>query len=380
MESSYYSQLSWFRQERVATASVMVVGCGALGNEVLKNLVLFGIRRLVLVDFDSVEFSNLTRSVFYRPGDVGRPKVEVMAERLRAINPDVEVLPVCGDIAYDVGLGMVRRVDVIIGCVDSRWARYIINRLAMRAGKPWVDGGIDGLEGTARVFMPDKNCYACNLGTEGRQELKHRLSCANTIRRNEEARRVATTPVVASVIGAVEVQEAMKLLHRDEVESGELTSLCGRMFYYDGQHLTTKTVAFEAYDDECAEHELWADITSSNLTTELTVGEALRELRLMLRTNDVSIVLLNNCFVDYIEDRDTNLQTRVMCARHLVADRIAHDERLRGLPDSRFYQHEYHRLDAAFPYPGLTLAQIGIPDSDVLLVVTDCENRYIEIK
>ena len=153
------SQLSWFKLDRLKQANVMVVGCGALGNEVLKNLVLFGVGHLVIVDFDVVESTNLTRSVLFRREDAetGRPKVLVAADRLREINPSVHILPLQGDICHDIGLGLLRQMDVVVGCVDNRWARYCLNRLCMRAGVPWVDGGIDGLEGTARVFMPGKN-------------------------------------------------------------------------------------------------------------------------------------------------------------------------------------------------------------------------------
>ena len=164
----------------------MVVGCGALGNEVLKNLVLLGVEHIVIVDFDVVEMGNLSRSVLFSKADAEarRLKVDVAAERLKNLNPAVEVKTICGDIAYDVGLGLVRRMDVVIGCVDSRWARYCINRLCMRAGIPWVDGGIGELEGTARVFVPGQNCYACNLGPEGLKDLARRMPCAGVIRRH----------------------------------------------------------------------------------------------------------------------------------------------------------------------------------------------------
>ena len=166
-----------FRQEEVSDARIMVVGCGALGNEVLKNLVLLGARHLVVVDFDRVENDNLSRSVLFTKDDAeaGRYKVEAVAERLRQMAPETEVTPICGDIAYDVGLGLIRRMNVLIGCVDNRWARYCINRHAMRAGIPWVDGGIDTLEGTARVFKPGENCYACSLGPEGLRDMARRM-------------------------------------------------------------------------------------------------------------------------------------------------------------------------------------------------------------
>ena len=178
----------------------MVVGCGALGNEVMKNLVLMGVGHLVLVDFDCVEPSNLSRSILYRSSDIGQRKVDVAKRALLQLNPDLRVDTIFGDVAYEVGLGLFRRMDVVVGCVDSRWARYCIQRLCLRAGKSWVDGGILDLEGTMRVFRPGENCYACSLGEQGLEELRRRMPCSGVIRRQEEAHHAPTTPLVASVI------------------------------------------------------------------------------------------------------------------------------------------------------------------------------------
>lgn len=373
-----YPKLSWFKQDKVAAAHVMVVGCGALGNEVLKNLALFGVGHLVLVDFDRIEPSNLSRSVLFTQQDAaeGRLKAETAAERIRQINPAIEVSTICGDIAYDVGLGLIRQMDVLIGCVDNRWARYCINRLAMRAGKPWVDGGIDGLEGTARVFMPGKNCYACNLGPEGLKEMGYRMSCANIIRRNEAAQRVPTTPVIASIIGAVEAQEAMKLIHQEELEQGELTSLCGKMFCYEGQHLTTRTVSFQAYDEDCPLHEQWAPIEPLAITNRSTVGEALSELSRVCCSSEVSWSLSSDCFVDWLMLRDSEERIDTQLPGHLVATWVERDNRFSGLPLSAFYQHEYREIGADFPYQQLTLQQLGIPDADVLWIHTGQGDRF----
>ena len=133
-----FSLLSWFKQERLERANVMVVGCGALGNEVLKNLALFGVGHLVVVDFDTIEPSNLTRSILFSQADAEarRPKATVTAKRIREINPSIQVLPLECDICHDIGLGLLRQMDVVVGCVDNRWARYCLNRLCMRVGVP----------------------------------------------------------------------------------------------------------------------------------------------------------------------------------------------------------------------------------------------------
>lgn len=370
-----------FEQQRVSAARIMVVGCGALGNEVLKNLVLLGVKHLVVVDFDIVEMGNLSRSILFVPSDAEkkRLKVDVVAERLKTINPAVEVKTIFGDVAYDVGLGLIRQQDVVIGCVDNRWARYCINRLCMRAGIPWVDGGIEELDGTARVFMPGENCYACSLGPEGLKDLARRMPCSGIIRRHEVVGSVPTTSIVASVIGAVQVQEAIKLLHKEAMENGELTSLCGKMFCYDGQHLTTRLVDFKAYDDDCAVHDMWIPIQQSTIKHEMNVSAAIAMLHEELFAQSVSICLENDCFVDYVEERSNDQRTFVMCAGRAVESVIERDEHLKGVLLSGLYQHEYHMIDSTFPYPQMTLDQLGIPECDILHVVSDDKDYYLEI-
>lgn len=370
-----------FLQNQVKTAHVMVVGCGALGNEVLKNLVLMGVEHLVVVDFDIVEMGNLTRSVLFRKEDAEaqRLKVDVVAERLAEINSAIEVKTICGDVAYDVGLGLVRRMDVVIGCVDSRWARYCINRLCMRANKPWVDGGISDLEGTARVFVPGINCYACNLGPEGRKDLARRLPCSGIIHRHEMVGSAPTTSIVASIIGAVQVQEALKLIHQDTLKAGELTSLCGKMFYYEGEHLTMKMADYQAFDDECAEHTCWEPVQLCDLTLSATVEEALAILSYTLNANDVAICLSGDSYVDYVSERSNDRRTEVMLPARKVEAFVEQHPHLSGILMSELYQHEYRCVDKRFPYQSLSLGELGIPVWDILHVLADGRDYYFEM-
>ena len=366
-----------FRQDRISAAHVMVIGCGALGNEVLKNLVLMGVTHITAVDFDIVEIGNLTRSILFSKQDAEkrRFKVDVVAERLRQINPNIEIKTICGDIAYDVGLGLIKKMDVIIGCVDSRWARYCINRLSMRAGIPWVDGGIDGLEGTARVFIPGKNCYACNLGPEGLKELRRRMPCHGIIRRQEAAGSAPTTSIVASIIGAIQVQEALKLVDEDFVG----TSLCGRMFYFEGEYMTVRTADYQAYDEDCPEHELWAPTRKTEVDINMPVEEALARWREELGATEVTLGLTNDCFVDYVARRDNDERTVVMLPGRKVEEYLERDSTLRGLQTNVFYQHEYRNIDTDFPYPDQTLTQLGIPKEDILHVIANGLDYYLEL-
>ena len=149
-----FTLLSWFKKEKVRNSRVLVAGAGALGNEVVKNLALFGVGHIFVVDFDQIEISNLTRSVLFREEDAycHAYKADIVAKRAMEINPQIKVTPIVGNLFSEVGLGIYRSVDVVIGCLDSRIARYLLNRLSLRAGKTWIDGSIENLTGTVRVF------------------------------------------------------------------------------------------------------------------------------------------------------------------------------------------------------------------------------------
>ena len=376
-----YPKLSWFKQKKVSSAHVMVVGCGALGNEVIKNLALFGVGNLVLVDFDEVEYSNLTRSILFTQEDAlkHRYKVDAAAESVKKINPNINVTTIVGNIATSVGLGLIRKMNVVVGCLDNRWARYTLNRLCMRAGVPWVDGGINALEGVAKVFIPGKNCYACTLEPSALEDLKRSTSCAVAIKRNIESGRVPTTPVVASIIGAVQAQEAMKLIHKEALDSGELASLCGKMFCYDGASMTVRLVSHEAWDHDCPVHENWSPVVESPLTNLNTVEEVLAYIKDKFSTDSAEIVLRNQAFVDFIEDRATGEKYEVMLPETQIPAFIENDEVLRTKPMGQFYQHTIRNINADFKHQGLTLKQLGIPEQDVLHVKTNIEEYYIEL-
>jgi molybdopterin/thiamine biosynthesis adenylyltransferase/predicted RNA-binding Zn-ribbon protein involved in translation (DUF1610 family) len=216
-----FGYISWWQQEVVRSATVLVVGAGALGNEVLKNLALMGIGNLLIADFDTIEDSNLSRSVLFREGDRGRRKVDAAAERVKELNPDVGVLAWHGDVNYDMGTGVFRHVDAIVGCLDNREARLSINRASWAVNRPWVDGAIQELMGIVRVFWPGRGaCYECTLSDADYQAINLRYSCPILARENILQGKVPTTPTSASIVAAFQSQEALKLIHGMEVTPG----------------------------------------------------------------------------------------------------------------------------------------------------------------
>jgi adenylyltransferase/sulfurtransferase len=217
-----FGYISWWKQDVVRNATVLVVGAGALGNEVIKNLSLMGIGNILIADFDTIEDSNLSRSVLFRESDNGRRKVDAAAKAVKDLNPDVRVKAWHGDINFEMGLGVYRHVDAIIGCLDNREARLSINRNSWAINRPWVDGAIQELMGIVRVFWPGEGaCYECTLTDHDYQMIGLRYSCPLLARDNLLMGKVATTPTSASIVAAFQTQEALKLIHEMEVQPGK---------------------------------------------------------------------------------------------------------------------------------------------------------------
>jgi molybdopterin/thiamine biosynthesis adenylyltransferase len=246
--------ISWWDQSRLRDARVLVVGAGALGNELVKNLALVGVGTIVVADLDHIENSNLARCVFFRDGDEGRLKAEVIAERTPDLNPEVKVVPLVGDIRLRAGLGLFREVDVVLGGLDNREARLFVNQACWKTTTPWVDGAIEGLMGHVRVFdPPDSACYECTLSEKDYEMLASRRTCALLSRDEMLAGKVPTTATTSSVIAGIQVQEAVKLLHRDELGD---PSLAGAGYHFVGLTHDSYIVRYPRRE-ECLSHDTY---------------------------------------------------------------------------------------------------------------------------
>jgi adenylyltransferase/sulfurtransferase len=244
---SRFRLIPWWDQTKLQTARVLVIGAGALGNEILKNLALLGFERIVVVDLDKIEESNLSRTILFRGGDVGSFKADVAARSVRALAPNAKVKALVANVMQDCGLGLFAWSDVIIAGLDNREARLWINRCAWKMNKPWIDGAIEGINGVARVFVAGSApCYECTLGEMDWKLLEQRMSCNLLLREANTEGKVATTPTISSVIAGIEVQEAVKLLHG-------MPTLASSGFVFEGLNHTSYKVEYTANPD-CMSH------------------------------------------------------------------------------------------------------------------------------
>ncbi len=260
---SRFRLIGWWDQERLRSANVVVIGAGALGNEILKNLALLGVRHMLVVDLDRIEYSNLSRSVLYRPNDVGSSKAQTAAFATRSLADDAVVHALDANVLTEAGLGLFGWADVIIAGLDNREARLWINRCAWKMDRPWIDGAIEGINGVARVFLPGHApCYECTLGETDWAILERRMSCNLLTREEMLGGKTPTTPTTSSVIAGIEVQEAVKLLHG-------LPILAGRGFVFEGLHHSSYVVEYTQNPD-CLSHETFSNLIEFAGTSEGT--------------------------------------------------------------------------------------------------------------
>jgi adenylyltransferase/sulfurtransferase len=201
-------------QDRLTAARVMVVGAGALGNEILKNLALVGVGHIFVIDPDRIDTTNLTRSPLFRPEDVGRYKAVSAAEEVKEIWPQVKVQYVIGRVGSDVGWGVLRRMNVVLGGVDNRRARLDISRVCWKVGVPYVDAGLDKLDGSAVLFYPGKGpCYECTLSTREIQLLDQEYNCLGVSIGSRGGAVAPTAPTTSAIMAGIQTQITLKLLH-----------------------------------------------------------------------------------------------------------------------------------------------------------------------
>ncbi len=278
---SRFRLIPWWDQEKIRAARVLVIGAGALGNEILKNLALLGFLNIVVVDLDHIELSNLSRAILFRPSDVGRSKAEAVVSAYRELLPEATVQALTANVMQDCGLGLFAWADIIIAGLDNREARLWINRAAWKTNRPWIDGAIEGINGVARVFMPGQApCYECTLGATDWAILERRMSCNLLLHEANPQGRVPTTPTISSIIGGIQAQEAVKALHG-------LPTLASKGFVFEGLLHSSYVVEYTENPD-CMSHYVLENVVQlPQASSEVTLAQLLERASVDLGTADV---------------------------------------------------------------------------------------------
>ena len=148
-------------QRKLIDSKVLVVGAGGLGGPVALYLALAGVGTIALVDFDTVDLSNLQRQVLHNSETVGMPKVESAILTLSRYNPEVNVIPHEFPINSENAMELISQYDIVVNGADNFATRYLVNDEAYLSSKPVVDGSILIFDGQVTVYEPGKGCYRC---------------------------------------------------------------------------------------------------------------------------------------------------------------------------------------------------------------------------
>ncbi len=203
-------------QRKLKASSAIIVGTGGLGSPIAMYLAAAGIGRLGLVDFDTVDVTNLQRQIIHTDAAIGTPKVESAAQRLHSINPHLQIDPYPTPLTSANALDILAPYTLIIDGTDNFPTRYLLNDAAVMLGKPMIYGSIYRFEGQVSVFgLPEGPCYRCLVPQPPPPHLVP--SCAEA----------GVLGILPGTIGTLQATEAIKLL----LGIGE--PLIGRLLLYD---------------------------------------------------------------------------------------------------------------------------------------------------
>jgi adenylyltransferase/sulfurtransferase len=206
--------------EKLRSAKVCVVGAGGIGNPVITQLTAMGIGKLRIVDRDVIEVTNLHRQHLYTDDDIGRVKVEAAAERLRKLNPTVEIEPVPTSVTKYTAEDIVKGFDIVIDALDSVDARYALNDACIKHNIPLIYAGAIGVTGSVCTILPNKSaCLRCMFPELNEEEMP---ACSTE----------GVHPSILYLVAGIQVSEAVKII------IGKEPTLVNRLLYIDLNELS----------------------------------------------------------------------------------------------------------------------------------------------
>jgi adenylyltransferase/sulfurtransferase len=221
-------------QKKICSTSVLCIGAGGLGSPIAMYLAAAGIGKLGLVDFDTVDFSNLQRQIIHGTADVGRPKTESARETIQRINPNVEVVVHETRLTSDNALEIVGAYDIVVDGTDNFPTRYLTNDACVLLRKANVYGSIFRFEGQASVFAPHLGgpCYRCLYPEPPPPGMVP--SCAEG----------GVLGVLPGIVGTIQATEILKLA------LGKGSSLIGRLLLFNALDMKFRELKLRR-DPEC---------------------------------------------------------------------------------------------------------------------------------
>ncbi len=214
-------------QEKISAASVLCVGAGGLGCPALLYLAAAGVGRIGIVDFDAVDETNLQRQVLFTTDQIGRNKAQAAAERLRALNPHIELQEHPEELNNHNAEALFEDYDIVIDGTDNFATKFLINDTAVKTGTPFIYGSILGFDGQLAVFNHNGGpCYRCLFPGAPKGQIPN---CAEA----------GIIGAVAGIIGTSQAMEALKIIVAHE----SFSPLSGKLWVIDMHSMANKTLS-----------------------------------------------------------------------------------------------------------------------------------------
>lgn len=242
-------RVGWIDLDRLGRCRVLVLGAGALGNEVVKDLILSGIKDITVLDMDRVVLSNLNRCLFFDEADARRRsfKAKVVARKASRLDPSAKVEGVVARV-QEVDGSFFEGRDLVLGCLDNAAARLHVNAHACYQARPLVDGGTLGTSGKVQVVLPREGpCLQCAMNRTHFRELERRYSCTGSDMIFFEP-KLAAEITTTSIIAAIQVREGVKVL------SGHKERCLRNVLHYNGLSNQVQELEVEL-DPDCPMHD-----------------------------------------------------------------------------------------------------------------------------
>lgn len=206
-------------QKKVSNATIMVIGAGATGNELVKNLVLTGIGKIILIDYDIIEKSNLNRCVLFNMESKieNKYKVDVVKDACEKLNPDTKIVALKQNL-NDIDKDLYKQSTVICSCVDNIEARLQANNYAYYYDIPFIDSGIDEFFGSIQAVysgVDDAACLQCGITGTDLDLMWKKFSCTGQEIKSEDGEtmgKMATIITTTAIIGGIQSQQVLKFI------------------------------------------------------------------------------------------------------------------------------------------------------------------------
>lgn len=393
----------------IKSCKILVVGVGAGGNEILKNLLLMGFGNFTILDFDTVEDSNLSRTTLFRKEDIGKSKSLVAAERLKgmALHANPNIIGLHGNIMTEFGKGLFVEHDIVISCVDTQKCRAYINDWCVRTKTPFFEMGFEKYTVNITFFAPDGQmqqkdgtiidrlptndgqfpiflgefpvCLREEIGYGAFDEKRN--SCSGFKVKDENLAKIPTIQVSAAMAGTLISTELVKYL------SG-IDSIRNKMLLYSGLTYETIIVGYKR-NSKCKIHDEKIQIDTIEVASNLTLKDILEKVESFYKSK-VLISLPDDIIISGLchgcGKTITHLKraSEMYDAERWCADCRQNDYSIIKYPNNFVKVPKEISLNTEESLLNMHLDEINLPSNDIyecmVLVGTKCQYKFVYLK